>query len=344
MSDPRSANWHFTGDTIREELKNDPLFLLEGAVEIKSNAVRRVFRNGGYYIKLDRRDNRSFKGEFKAACLCAAEQIPVVEHLAWGKNSEGSWLITRGAEGFVEAASLFKIRQKKELYDAVGLMLKKIFSSGIWHPDLHLGNVLVEPESGQCRLVDLHGVRKRYFFDCFRAYMMQRCIMEFRNTLSDAEMYRLIGLCGIRAPEVFFKYALKREAELLKAVTPKRRRQILSGYFKYTHLGPDGRVADIDISAEALGKGEKIFTDDASELFLFHFFLTQAKIPHRRVLAFDPGENSLLLEQTLPEQYRSSASAAELCSRLKYNGIASSEEDFQEGYLNDITGVFRRNR
>ena len=343
MKNPHSA-WHFANDEARQELGGDPLQLLTDAETVKSNAVRKVYRSGPYFIKLDRRAGRSFCGEFNAALFCQREGIPVVEHLAWGKSSEGALLITRAADGFVEAASLFRSRQNFEVYEKAAEFLKKIFDSKVFHPDLHMGNILVSPESCRFCLVDLHGVRRRNFFDRFKFYMMHRAVMEFRNTLSDKEMLHLISLCGIRNPELFFRKALAREAALLRNVTPKRRRQILNGYFKYTRIEKSGRTVDIEAEEKELHEGENIVTPDASELFLFHFFLTQAKIPHRRILAFDPGEGSCLLEKELPEKYRSNADGDELCRRLKHNGISSCESDFCNGYLHDIAGVFRNNR
>ena len=344
MSNTSVPHWRFSSEKARQELRDDPLYLLAGAEEVKSNTVRQVFRSGAYYIKLDRRKGKSFRGEFNAAKLCTAEKIPVVEHLAYGRSSEGSWLVTRAAENCVEAAALFKERQSSELYSAVAAFLKEIFSSRVYHPDLHLGNVLLDPDSGRSLLVDLHGVRKRNFFDHFRVYMMHRCIMEFRNTLSDDEMLSLIEKCGIKRPEWFFRKALAREAVFLQNVTPRRRRQILNGYFKYTRIEGDGKLVDVDAEESALNSSVPIETPDAEELFLFHFFLTQAKIPHRRILACEPGKNIIFMESELPEKYRSAAGNGELCRRLKYNSITSCEEDFKSGYLDDVAGVFRSNR
>ena len=79
-----------------------------------------------------------------------------------------------------------------------------------------------------------------------------------------------------------------------------------------------------------------------STVFLFHFFLTQAKIPHRRILKFDPDRNTVWIEKELPEEFRSAASGAELCQRLKYNFILCSEDDCGAGYLHDIGNVINR--
>ena len=336
--------WHFADEKARLELGGAPLSLLADAETVKTNAVRKVFRNAGIFLKLDRRTRSSFRGEFNAARLCASQGISTVEHLAWGKSPEGAWLVTRAAEGFTEAASLFRCRQKSELYGKIAVFLRRIFSSDVYHPDLHLGNVLIDPENGTCRLVDLHGVRRKNFFDIFKSYMMQRCIMELRNTCSDAEMIRLTELCGIRNPERFFRHALMREAVLLEALQPKRRRQILNGYFKYTRIESSGWLTDVDVEEESLKDSEVLSVPDGEEIFLFHFFLTQAKIPHRRICAFDPVSKQIRIEKELPEKYRSRAEAGELVRRLACHRIQCCESAFCNGFLHDTIGVSRNNR
>lgn len=344
MSSTLNGRWHFAGKEAERELGGNPLALLSGAETVKSNAVRKVFRSGEYYIKLDRRAGRSFYGEFQAAQLCVRVGIAAVEHLACGRSSEGACLVTRAAENFTDAAVLFRKRQKWELYLSFAAFLSELLASGLYHPDLHPGNILIDPDSGRCCLVDLHGVRRRTLLDrFFRMGLMKRCIMEIRNCCSDNEMTELIQRCGIRFPEEFFKKSLAQEAFYLEENLPRRKRQILSGYFKYTRLEGGGRLVDADSSDKELEEAEKLTLPDAQELFLFHFFLTQAGIPHRRFLACDPAKNQLWLEAELPEDYRSAASENELCRRLKYNRLESCESDYKHGYLYDIIGVFHKN-
>lgn len=341
MKNPHSA-WHFANDEARQELGGDPLQLLTDAETVKSNAVRKVYRSGSYYIKLDRRAGRSFCGEFNAALFCQREGIPVVEHLAWGKSSEGALLITRAADGFEEAASLFKTRQSWELYVSFAEFLCKIFDSKVYHPDFHGGNILIAPAGGQCCLVDLHGVRRRTFFDrLFRMGLMTRCIMELRNCCSDGEMLELIERCGIHRGKEFFKRSLARENRYLAELFPKRRKQILSGYFKYTRE-EGAKLIDITATEGELEEAREVLLPEGEELFLFHFFLTFAKIPHRRVLGFDLKTGAVLLENELPVCYRSTTSGEELCRRLEFNGVESTPEDFRDGYLYNLVEVFRK--
>lgn len=339
MKNAHSA-WHFANDEARQELGGDPLQLLTDAETVKSNAVRKVYRSGPYYIKLDRRAGRSFCGEFNAALFCQREGIPVVEHLAWGKSSEGALLITRAADGFEEAASLFKTRQSWELYVSFAEFLRKIFDSKVYHPDFHGGNILIAPAGGQCCLVDLHGVRRRTFFDrLFRMGLMTRCIMELRNCCSDREMAELIERCGISGGEEFFKHSLGRENNFVAQLLPKRRKQILAGYFKYTRE-ESSRLIDVGAAEREVEEAEVIQLPEGEELFLFHYFLNFVRIPHRRVLAFDRKNGTVWLEKELPGAYRSTASGEELCRRLAYNNVESRPEDFRDGYLYNLVEVF----
>ena len=339
----KDSCWYYASDAAREELGEAPLDLLADAETVKSNAVRKVFKSGRFFIKFDRRPGHSFRNEFHAAQLCGSCGIPAVEHLAWGRTSEGTYLITRAAEGFAEGARLFRTRQAPIVYDAFADFLGKLLASNVWHPDLHPGNILIDPASGECRLVDLHGIRRRIFWDRFHIYLMERCIIEVRDYLSDAELTALIARCGIPAPERFLARALAREAVYLRSNFPKRRHQILSGYFKYTSLEPSGRLVHADVPEEAFVSAEETVFPEAEQLFLFSFFVEQANVPCRRVLAFDPGRSTVWLEREIPCERRSAASAGELRERLKINGIETSEDDYGPGFLDDVTGVFRRN-
>lgn len=337
------ACWYYASDAAREALGKAPLDLLADAETVKSNAVRKVLKSGCFYIKFDRRPAHSFRNEFRAAQLCGSCGIPTVEHLAWGRTPEGTCLITRAAEGFAEGARLFRTRQAPALYEALADFLGKLLASPVWHPDLHPGNILIDPASGECRLVDLHGIRRRIFWDRFHNYLMERCIIEVRDYLSDGELLALIARCGIPAPERFLARALAREAAYLRTNFARRRRQILSGYFKYTFAEPSGRLVHVDVPEGILAAAEEKNFPEAEQLFLFSFFVEQSGVPCRRVLACDPGHSTVLLERDIPPERRSAASAEELRERLKINGIETSEDDYGPGFLDDVTGVFRRN-
>ncbi|MBR2374503.1 MAG: hypothetical protein IKA87_09775 [Lentisphaeria bacterium] len=343
MKEQCASKWYFSSDAAGKELGDSPLDLLADAEMIKSNAVRKVFRSGKYFIKFDRRATGGFRSEFQAAQLCRKSGVPAVEHLAWGRTPEGFFLITRAAEGFIETARWLKTRQEWQVYTAVADFLGLILGSGLFHPDLHLGNVLVNPENREIKLVDLHGIRNKNFFDRFRSYMMQRAVMEMRDHVSDSGMLELIERCGIRNGRAFFSGALMREAVLLRKSFPKRKRQVLSGYPKFTRMEPDGTLTDIAASAEDLAKAEIIRLPEAETLFLFHFFLDLAHIPHRRVLSFDRKNQTVRLEGEIAAGRRSAASAEELQNRLCFNGVKSRPEDFGEGFLYDIPGVCQLN-
>ena len=153
-------------------------------------------------------------------------------------------------------------------------------------------------------LVDALGVRRAGFLDRqFRAYRMRRVAMELREILSRERMTAFLSACGIPNADAFYDRALDREADALWREWPKRRRQILAGYPKFTRkidgvlhavnpLRELGETVDCEIR-----EGEPA---ELEKLFLAHFFLQMALIPHRRAAGFDPGNGRLYLEPMPP--------------------------------------------
>ncbi|MEI2999517.1 MAG: hypothetical protein V8T86_01230 [Victivallis sp.] len=113
--------------------------------------------------------------------------------------------------------------------------MKHILESGLFHPDFHLGNILYDKVKRSFVLVDALGVRRAGFLDRqFRAYRMRRVAMELREILSRERMTAFLSACGIPNADAFYDRALDREADALWREWPKRRRQILAGYPKFT--------------------------------------------------------------------------------------------------------------
>ena len=55
----KDSCWCYASDAAREELGEAPLDLLADAETVKSNAVRKVFKSGRFFIKFDRRPGHS---------------------------------------------------------------------------------------------------------------------------------------------------------------------------------------------------------------------------------------------------------------------------------------------
>ena len=307
---PHPFRWSFASDAVRAELGESPETLLESGEEVKANPVRRVVRSGGYFLKCDRRGAARFHSEWKSAKLLESQGIPVVEYLACGESSRGGCLITRALPDSESVAEYYWrtfVRDGADPEPFLALFapfLKHILESGLFHTDFHLGNILYDKVKRSFVLVDALGVRRAGFLDRqFRAYRMRRVAMELREILSRERMTAFLAACGIPNADAFYDRALDREADALWREWPKRRRQILAGYPKFTRkidgvlhavnpLRELGETVDCEIR-----EGEPA---ELEKLFLAHFFLQMALIPHRRAAGFDPENGRLYLEPMPP--------------------------------------------
>ena len=226
----------------------------------------------------------------------------MVEHLALGRSSRGQLLITRALPDAVQAGVYFFrncLRDgapAEEFAGALAGFARQIISSGLFHPDFHCGNVLYLPERHKFALVDVYGVRKAFLFDRFQLFRMERILMELRQALDRGTMLRLLSREGVSAPETFYLRALRREARRLFHEWPRRRRQILAGYPKFTRAeGPLLRVVDPAGAPADETSGEPVQGDAETleRLLLAHFFLQLACIPHRPALLLDRKRNLL---------------------------------------------------
>ncbi|MGF0034953.1 hypothetical protein [Victivallis vadensis] len=329
-------SWRFATPAIAAELGDRPELLLEAGREVKSNPVRQVFRCGDYFLKYDRRSGRRLRSEWSCAQLIEREGIQLVEHLALGESSAGSILITR-AFPKAEAVSDYFYRTYIEQPGEPAVFLnnfvhfaRKVLESRLYHPDFHIGNVLYSPGLNRFALVDAQGVRKAGWFDrWFRRYSMERIGMEFRFSRTRHQMLKLLAALGIADPEEFYAEALVRESAALWHEWPRRRRQALAGYPKFSvqdgsllrTVDPLRRTVPLE-NYEVL-EGESALVES---LFLSHFFLQLAQIPHRRVLALDRRNRQVYLEKisssTVP------TAAADYQERLNALDIHSETRDW----------------
>ncbi|MDR0931936.1 MAG: hypothetical protein LBM70_02820 [Victivallales bacterium] len=299
--------WQFSSEAVHSELGDTPETLLNDGVEIKANPVRRVIRNGEYFLKCDRRGVARLLREWKSAKLLRASEIPVVEYLACGNSPNGGCLITRALPNSESVADFYYTNfvrnheNPKAFLDSFAAFMRIIFNSGLFHPDFHIGNILYDKHNHKFVLVDAMGIRKSTLFDrLFYNYRMWRIVMELREILDREQMIRLIASCKIPNPKLFYDRALDREADMLWKEWPKRRNQILTGYPKFTRqidgvlhvVDPLRQIAET-IDCEVI---ENEDTDTLEKMFLAHYFLQLAKIPHRRAKAYDPEGGKLYLE------------------------------------------------
>jgi len=81
--------------------------------------------------------------------------------MAFGKRHGAWWrqhLITSEVEG---ASTVFDARDSAGSLQAATELLQKLFDVGLWATDLHPANLLWQPATGKCWLIDLAGAEMR---------------------------------------------------------------------------------------------------------------------------------------------------------------------------------------
>ncbi|MDD3885662.1 MAG: hypothetical protein PHI35_02190 [Victivallaceae bacterium] len=272
--------------------------LLTGAELIKRNAVRQVYRKDGLYIKVDLRGFRRMRSEFLSAKLLGDLGIPAVEPVEWGESGKSGFLVTREFPGSVTALEAFyNSDDRVALATGYAKFIGRIIAAKIYHPDLHTGNVLFA--GGEFRLVDLRGVRRFRWFDRMRSDLRRGSLLEFGTEFDDDMLCRLLVLAGSTEPEAELTRLLRHHAERLRGDWPRRTRQILGGYPKFTERGDNNILLAVDRLRRTadLKNAEKsdLPREQAEASFVEHFRLELSGIPHRAARGFDPVSGELWL-------------------------------------------------
>ena len=166
-----------THDKLRWQLADDFAPLLETALGaparvIKESAAKIVTENsvGGrtFFVKRYRHAAvllRPFKFLFKATQAAqewrlaeALERlnVPIVRHVALGELH--SALGIRESVLITEAFAGVPVNKMTSTRERIVEFVERIWQAGVFHRDLHPANLLINPATGELRLVDLHGI------------------------------------------------------------------------------------------------------------------------------------------------------------------------------------------
>lgn len=181
----------------RNYLYGMELETLSGGVAV---AVKQ-FRNQGLRARLERR----WKGSkalrsWRVACALRRAGIPTPEPLLWieSRRPDGpSFFVTRRLRGFVEARYYFRaLEANRELQEfpeidpeslvaELGRAIRRLHAAGIWHRDLSVGNLLIQPAAGE-------GPRYTVFFIDLNRARLNRWLTIGRRTrdLSRLRVFR----------------------------------------------------------------------------------------------------------------------------------------------------------
>lgn len=323
----KNFSWRFADKQARSLLGDDPMLHFAGAVQIKSNPVREVWRTQEFFFKFDKRPGHSFDREFARGCALQKKGIPVVPHLACGKTESGYCLITRALADSVPADEFICGRiPADDFLNALIDFLKLMEYRKIIHRDLHYGNLLyVEKENSFC-LVDVHDARPAHWFEkpFYSHYPQRELIMELRENLTTPELCGLLRKMGVGDPESFIERFLEKRARMFLRDWIRRRAQILDGYPKFTRKEGDLLITR-GVTLSDLEKAER--KPGSAGLFAAAFYLDFVRIPHRRVLAWSEKDNTIWLEP-LEIGEPDSAVVADLRSRALKFGVNSSCRDW----------------
>jgi hypothetical protein len=160
------TRWH----TTREFAPLLETVLNSSVAVIKESPAKLVTKQADYFVKRYRYEHLALRPlkfflkasqarqEWRLAASLNALGVPLVEHVALGErwSTRGlleSVLITRAFDG----VPLDEVRE----FDLIRVVefVKRLAETRYLHRDLHPANLLVNPGSGEIRLVDVHGMK-----------------------------------------------------------------------------------------------------------------------------------------------------------------------------------------
>ncbi len=272
-------------------------------VPIKGNAVRKVWRQGDYFFKAEKRKlfYSKAKREFASLKLLADKGIPAVEAVEVYSENGFDVLVTRAWESDAVTAELYYDRSEGRDRDFLRSwleLIRQILHSGLCHPDLHNGNILYSPGKKTTALVDTYGVGKSKLNFSRRRFKMERIFLELREFMPYDE---LKTLWEANCSGCDFETALRLEAKMREREMPKRLGQVKNNYPKFVITSSDAvRRAAAPSGGFRQLQSERRYAPEAelNKLWLRHFYWQLHRIPHQR--ATELGRDFISLEYANP--------------------------------------------
>ncbi len=302
--------------------------LYDSAVPVKNNPVREVRRNQEFFIKFDHRPNHGFSREFSAAEKLKKAGLPVVEHVFCGKSERGNFLVTRSFADSVSVEEYLRSNvPEMSFFETIADLACNILKSGFLHSDFHLGNLLYSESKQTFALVDVRKVRSmpQWIINSLPESSRFHVLTEFRGVLRKTQLLSLFNRVGIADPREFYEEMFTSDNLAIRDEWPRRRKQILSGYPKFTRCVDkilfNSNASDADIASAVEISGGKA-------VFLAGFFLDLIQIPHRKLVKYDPVSDTAYAVPETKEMSGGEA-AIEMLNRLSYYDIISSPHDWR---------------
>ena len=329
-------HWQFVRSAFAGEIPGIFRQLTEENL-VKANLVRKVWRTGDHFVKIDFRSGRALFQEYSNCRRLAKAGIPAVQPEAVGIGKECGILITKRERDCLDLSEYLRTSTPTELeleklLEFISLCREK----HLRHTDLHSGNILFQPQSCRYMLVDVRDAKivPAIFASSRDTYL--HLLFECRKNLSRSVLLKLISRLGYRDPEKVCRKQLLRASRFLWKNWPKRQKQILSGYHKFTRL----EASTLYAAKSRLTPDDCEIENNSRQAMLAHIFLELAHIPHLEVYCASAGQ--VLREKAVDLHPAEPEEIADYQMRLKILGFDSRPEDWQI-HRNRITLVNCRN-
>ena len=224
---------------------------------IKSSTERDVFKikfnSRNYFVKYSHPSSILQKiralfcpkliKEYNTVKLLQKYNISTPVPVAAGYRGAESILITEAVENAYDVRTFWfsnysDLSVRKKFLSAYALFLKSIFKTGLFHPDFHPGNILVQSENNQYKfyLIDTYGIKQYNRIPFKKFFTMLTITGAMRGELTDSEAVTVIreitGFTHEKASDLW-KSILIHETVKTEKLWQKRRLKIFQNS-KYT--------------------------------------------------------------------------------------------------------------
>ncbi len=317
-----SWQWHLRDEAVLPVCEKISNGNFNDFHKVKANKVRVVFSTVSpdihCFIKHEFPDGfiRSIRNsfsprserEFESALMFEGASVPVVNYAGWGNKGSECVLLSRTLENasnahsiWFDSASLYPATREAYIR-SFSRFLKLFLSSRIFHPDFHLGNLMVKNDLSEFCIVDPYGAAlKSSGLTQEQKFELYKIVGAMRGELSFYDAATVLISAGmetyIDAAITLWEKIIRAEAQEMENLWEKRKDQVLSGNSKYCLKNTRGEntyyvrksMSGIpvfnskDASAGAYESIETTF-EEGEKLWLQSFRLQFHRIPHKMPL------------------------------------------------------------
>lgn len=301
---------------------------------VKSNPEREVFiievQGRKYYVKYSHPTSLLQKtrakiipkaaSEFNAAKLLENSGIATARVIGWAKKGSESMLVTEAITGAADARKYWfsidyhDFERRKVFLNSMTNFLRVFLAAGFYHPDFHLGNLLVTENNNKIKLtlIDPYGLTDVNSLSGKKSFEMLCIIGALRGEINDEtgkDLVKVINpeLSEEEAAETWQKIIIAESMKTIK-LWEKRQDRILSDPRYSQILNEDNMKVRIrkDLagnpvihlqSTDEISQYEneydlkKMTPEEAEKAWLFSFKAEFHRIPEERPIAWITREN-----------------------------------------------------